>query len=98
MTKGRQSATPARTKSRATKNARRFTRFAKAPGDRCNADIGHHLDGEDGAQHQACVVTRQIVGQEPERNGGKPRTQKRHDLRGEEMAIGTVRQRLPALG
>ena len=63
-------------------------------GDGGDADVGHHLDGEDGTQHHRRVPAREIVGKEAQRNRREPRPDEGRDLCGEEMAIRAVGQNL----
>ena len=62
----------------------------EGPGDGGDAHIGHHLDGEDRAQHQRGPVACKIEGQQTERDRCESGSQKRHDLRQKQMTVGAV--------
>jgi hypothetical protein len=55
-----------------------------------DADIGHHLDGEDRAQHHRCPVTREVIGQKAKGHCRQASAQQSHDLREEQVAVGPV--------
>ena len=62
----------------------------KGTDDRRNADIGDHLDGKRSSQHRTGILAREVIGEQPERHGCKPRADKRDNLRAEQMTIGAV--------
>jgi len=53
-----------------------------------HADIGHHLDRERRAQHGTGLSARELVCDQPERDGGKPSAEQGDDLGGEQVAVG----------
>ena len=62
-------------------------------GDRRDADIGYHFDGEGRAQHRSRIGARKLIGQQPERHGGEAGAKQRQQLCREQMPVGRVGKR-----
>lgn len=67
-------------------------RYAVGEGarDRCDTDIGDHLDRQRGSEHRARVASGNVIGEQPERHGRKTGADQRDDLRKEQVAVGSV--------
>ncbi|CAK7262250.1 protein of unknown function (plasmid) [Shinella sp. WSC3-e] len=64
--------------------------FREGARDRCDADIGDHLDGECRTQHRAGVRSGDLVGEQAEGDRRQTCPDQRDDLRQKEVAIGSV--------
>ncbi len=64
--------------------------FCKSRSNRCNANIGCHLDRQRCAEDCTRSGSRKVEGQQPQCNGGKPRTYQRNDLSQEQMPVGSI--------
>src|SRR3546814_1174399 len=61
-----------------------------SPGDRCDADVGYHLDCQRRSQNRASVGPGNIVGKKAQCDGCQTRSDKRDYLREEQMPICTI--------
>ena len=55
-----------------------------------DADIGHHLDSEDRAQHHRRPVACEVIGQKAKGHRRHASTQQGYDLREEKVSVGAV--------
>ena len=62
----------------------------ESPGDGGDADVGDHLDREDRAEHHRGPVACEVEREQAECDRREPGAEQRHDLRGEQVAVGPV--------